>query len=184
MFTRKNAVLFILITLALSVVLAGCSKGNIERENTISESNFSNNADEDTAPGSNSYRLSGGNEFILISDGYIAFTKNKEQFYGGTLSFSGEEPAGLKDFSFEFYFDFNGDKIIFNKSAFYIQGSEKGMSIATDLGSTEAETLFNQEAWESLIDSLRFTVRGTFLNGDSFEYDVPITIWESTLPNL
>ena len=154
-------------TLILLVALAGCLPSN------SSSASASESRDK-----SRVFLLSGENDFVEIRNGMIILTPELEQFVGGELSFKGEELSGLKDFRTGFYFYLDGDKTGINVIRASIEGSEEGMIINSNLGSTHSETLFSPEDWDTLIDSLYFTLSGTYVTGETFEYSITLNVTE------
>ena len=61
-----------------------------------------------------------------------------------------------------------------------IEGSEEGIGINSDMGSTTADTLLNAEAWGVVTEtkSLHFSLSGTFMSGENFEYSLLIEVKE------
>ena len=155
------------VILILLAALAGCSQGN-----------------SNPAPATGSqdefrvFVISGENNLIEISDGIIILTPGLEQFVGGELSFKGDELSGIKDFSTEFYFYLDGDKTVINSSSASIEGSEEGMIVNSNMGSTYSETLFSPEVWDTIFESLHFALSGTFINGETFEYNITLNVTE------
>jgi len=172
----KKPTAFSTAILILLVTLAGCSQNNGIPSN-----------ENESGDRTKVYSISGENEFIVISNGEIIITAEFEEFVGGELSFKGEELSGIKDYRTEFYFYLNGDKTIINSNTSSIVGSEEGMSIAPDLGSTSSEKMFSAEVWDIITepDSLHFSLSGTLINGETFEYSIVLNVRENdniTLP--
>lgn len=51
-----------------------------------------------------------------------------------------------------------------------IQGSDEGMSVQPDVGSSSSKDLFPSDDLGLIKETLNFTLTGTFVNGESFEY--------------
>ena len=126
------------------------------------------------------YTFSGASEFITIYNGVIILTSELEQFAGGELSFKGEVLSGVRSYRTEFYFYLNGDKTVINSSIVSIEGSEEGISISPDLGTTSSEKMFNKEVWGIITETeaLHFSLSGTFMNGETFEYNLTLNVNE------
>ena len=155
--------------LILLVTIAGCSQG----------SGIPSNENE---PGDKPrvYSISGENEFIVISNGEIILSTESEKFVGGELSFKGEALSGIQEFRTEFYFYIDDDKTVINSNSASIEGSEEGLSLTPDLGSISSEKMFSPEAWAIITepDSLHFSLSGTLMNSETFEYNVVLSVHE------
>ena len=143
------AVLAVILLLATGV---GCS-------NPTSDDTQANNPPINTnTQGTKVYALSGENDFIIISNGAIVLTSGLEKFVGGNLSFKGDGLEGIKNYITEFYFFMDGVKYNINNNVVSIEGSEDGIDITPDLGSTSAETIFSAAAWNTLTEAGAFRV--------------------------
>jgi hypothetical protein len=125
------------------------------------------------------YSFSGGNEFIEINNGMIVITDELESFIGGDLFFRGEKPANVVLYSekFFFYMDDGSENAIQNNIV-SIEGAEEGISINPNTGTTTAEKILNADVWDMLINSLNFTLSGTFVSGENFEYHIVLDVNE------
>ena len=135
------------------------------------------NNDKDTTK---IYSFSGGNEFIEIRNGMIVITNELEKFIGGDLFFKGEKPANVLSYSEKFYFYMDdGEQNVFQNNTAGIEGSAEGISINPNMGTTTAEKIFSHaEVWDLLINSLNFTLSGTFVNGENFAYHIVLEVNE------
>jgi hypothetical protein len=160
--------------LVLLIILTGCSQSKSDNNNR--------NDDGKTEVVNKVYRLRGENEFIKINNGAIVLTPNLELFVGGELSFKREEPRDVKSYSAKFYFYLNGDETVINSITSSTESSEIGISIAPDLGSTSADKVFNSaEVWDIITrpDALHFSLSGTLINGETFEYSIIVNVNEA-----
>lgn len=124
------------------------------------------------------YSFSGGNDFIEINNGVIVITDELEKFIGGDLSFKGEELSGVRQSVIKFYFYKDGiENIMFNNTVIN-EGASEGGHISPDTGSTSSKTLFNTEDWNLIKSSLNFSLAGTFMSGESFEYNIALELKE------
>ncbi|MDR2572221.1 MAG: hypothetical protein LBD23_18250 [Oscillospiraceae bacterium] len=124
------------------------------------------------------YTISGENESIAIKNGIIHITGELEQFIGGELVFIGEEPTNVHNYRFVFYFYLDGTKTDITSTIVTSEGNDNGITISPYLGSTVAETLFDFEVWEIIPDSLHFSLSGALINGETFEYAIPLAVNE------
>jgi hypothetical protein len=124
------------------------------------------------------YSISGGDGSIEINNGMIILTSELEMFVGGDLKFKGDELSGIQNYLTEFYFFLDGVKTTINNNIVSIEGSEDGTSISPDMGTTSAEKIFNAEVWDIITKtgSLHFSLTGTFITGENFEYSFVIDV--------
>jgi len=157
------------------MILAGCSQGDT---NTNLVAGLHENSSSTTGLLDNSgvFLINGENDFIEISNGMIILNPEFEQFIGGELLFKEGELAGVRNYYFEFYFYLNGEKTIINSSSASIEGSDIGMSIASNMGSSSSETMFIPEVWDAVFESLNFRLRGIFVTGELFEYEITLNV--------
>ena len=158
----KKTMAFIMIIPILLAMFTGC--------------NADNDAIDNGTPRFRVHSVSGENEFMEINNGAIIFSDEYEQFVGGDLSFKGEELSGLKDYKTEFYFYLNDDKTFINSSTVIAEGIEAGTGISPYMGATYSETLFRPEVWGMVMDSLHFTLSGSFMDGGNFEYSMALDV--------
>jgi hypothetical protein len=163
----KKTIAFSTVILALLMILVGCSQ-------SYSDETIANESRNKIRI----YTFSGENDSIAISNGIIHITGELEQFVGGELSFKREVPLKVKEWRSEFYFYLEGDKTIITSTNVISEGSEDGTTISPYMGSTVAETLFSFEAWDIVSDSLHFLLSGAFMDGESFEYTIALTVTE------
>ena len=163
----KKSIASGIVLMILLAASAGCSQGDSSPAHATGSLNESR-----------VFAISGGNSHIEIRDGVIILTPGLEQFIGGELLFKGEELSGVKDFRTEFYFYLDGDKTVINSNIASIEGSEEGMIVNSNLGSTHSETMFSPEVWDTMFESLHFTLSGTLMNGESFEHNITLNVTE------
>lgn len=155
----KRPIILILAVLSLLAFLSGCA--------------------DDKA---NIYPFSGESELIVINDGYILLSADLEEFIGGKLSFKGEELTGVRDYTTEFYFYLDSDKTVINSNIVSIDGSEDGIGISPDLGTVSAKKMFSAKVCNTIMEpeALRFSLRGTRINGEPFIYDLILNVYKRT----
>ena len=140
----KKTLITVLALMFLLATSVGCSNSN-------SVDTQANNPPINTnTQGTKVYVLSGENDFIIISNGAIVLTSGLEKFVGGELSFKGDGLSGIKNYITEFYFFMDEVKTSININNVSIDGSEDGIDITPDLGTTNAETIFSTDAWNTL----------------------------------
>ena len=157
--------------LILLVVLAGCSKNN------------SVNNDGNDGGVNKVYSFSGGNESIAISNGSIVLTPTLELFVGGQLSFMGAEPQNIKSYTAKFYFYLDSDSVEtdIHRVTALVENPDLSVSIASDMGSTSAEKIFNSDdVWDIITapGGLHFSLSGTLMDGKTFEYNIILNVTE------
>ena len=122
------------------------------------------------------FSVNGENEFIRVRNGLITITDELEQFFGGELVFLSEAPTDVKDYVAEFYYFSDGDMLTINRLEF-----QNAPFINTGLAtshSTDGKYISN--LIDKILDSFHFRLRGTFNNGETFEYDIELSVVEIT----
>jgi len=122
------------------------------------------------------FSVNGENEYIRVRNGLITITDDLEQFFGGELVFLSEAPTDVKDYVAEFYYFSDGNTVTINKLEF-----QNAPLINTGLStshSTEGKYISN--FMESILDAFHFRLRGTFNNGETFEYEIVLNVTEIT----
>jgi hypothetical protein len=122
------------------------------------------------------YSFSGENAFVAVNNGLIIITDKVEKFVGGDISFKGEELAGVKSSNAKFYYYKDGEEMIIQSNSDSMKSSGEGAGIKRDLGTSASQDLFYENNQEPVIDSLNFTLSGTFMTGETFEYRVPLEV--------
>jgi len=128
------------------------------------------------------YFFNGGNEYIEIKNGEIILTPKLEMFIGGDLSFPGGEPQNIKSYTEKYYFYLNSVETDICSTTGMDERSEGGLIIAPGTSSTSAEKLFNSdEIWDIVTapGALHFSLSGTFVNGETFAYDIVLSVNEA-----
>ena len=158
----KRIIIFSLIAMLLLASFTGCNLNNVGNKNGIVKV----------------YSFSGENDFIQINNGAIILTPELEKFVGGDLSFKKDELSGIKNYKTEFYFFKDGIKTSINNNNVSIEGSEDGISVDSDLGSTSTKKIFHADVWGIITKagSLHFSLSGTFMNGEKFEYSITVDV--------
>ena len=164
----KKSIALVIAVLFTSLAIAGCSQGS----NDVDSGNEPNKRDfSDTL-----FSVNGENEYIRVRNGLITITDDLEQFFGGELVFLSEAPTDVNDYVAEFYYFSNGDTVTINRLEF-----QNTPLINTGLAtshSTEGKYITN--FMESILDAFHFRLRGTFNNGEAFEYDIALSVVEIT----
>ena len=124
------------------------------------------------------YSFSGGNGAITLNNGVIILTAGSQKFIGGDITFLGGEPTDIKSYSTKFYFFQDGVQTSIKFDAATVEGSAASLRISSDMGSSSSETLQSAKAWDSLKNSLHFSLRGTYMNGGTFAYDINLNVKE------
>ena len=136
------------------------------------------------AQGARTFLVSGGNDLIEINNGSITLSPGSEKFAGGSLSFKGAEPAGVKSYLAEFYFfpDGEDEKTVLHKTLVMAEGTDEGIGISPDMGSASAEKMFSAEVWDVITrpGGLHFSLSGTLMNGETFEYSLDMAVQKVT----
>ncbi len=122
------------------------------------------------------YSFAGENDNIAIHNGLIIITDKEEKFIGGDLSFKGEKPSSVKNSEVKFYFYKDGVETIIQDNMDSINGTTAGTTIQQDTGSSSSEKLFYGNDLELIKGSLNFSLRGTLVNGESFEYKTVLAV--------
>ena len=125
------------------------------------------------------YSFGGENGSIAISDGIIAIGREWEVFHGGILTFQGEEFSDVKESVITFYFYKGGVEQTILCHAVSVDGVPEGERISSDMGSVQAQTLYNNADWGLLKNTLHFSLTGTRMNGECFEYYLPLNMGEA-----
>jgi len=125
------------------------------------------------------YSFSGENDSIAISGGVITMDRDWEVFHGGNLTFQGEELSDVKDSVITFYFYKDGVEQTILCHAVSVDGVSEGERISSDMGSVQAQTLYSSADWGLLRNTLHFSLTGTQMNGESFEYYIPLSVSEA-----
>lgn len=122
------------------------------------------------------YSFRGENEALAINNGLIIVTDDLEKFIGGDLNFKGEELSDVKYSATKFFFYKDGvENTILNNSE-SIEGFTKGTHIQQDMGSISSEDLFYDDDLKQIKKSLNFSVSGTLMNGENFEYNLVLDV--------
>lgn len=122
------------------------------------------------------YSFSGENKNITINNGLIIVTDDLEKFIGGDLSFKNNGPSNIKESSEKFFFDKDGKEDAILSNATTVEGSNKGTQISSELGTISSEDLFYGNDLELIKDSLKFSLSGKLMNGESFEYKLDLVV--------
>ena len=160
----KKTIAVCIIVLICLVSFTGCGQSN---------SKYNGNIDK-------VYSLSGGNDFIEVNNGMLIKTDKSQMFYGGDLTFKGDEPSDMKIYTTKYYFYLDGFENSFNLSTAGVEGSDKGIGISTDLSTTIADLMFSDQVWDIVTEAgaLHFSFNGTFMNGENFDYSIVINVKE------
>lgn len=122
------------------------------------------------------YSFSGENENITINNGLIIVTNDSEKFFGGNLSFKGEEPSDVKDYYERFFFYKDGNEETIVNNATTTEGATEGLHISSELGSISSKNLFYNNDLELIKESLNFLISGKLMNGENFKYDLTLDV--------
>ena len=158
----KKTIAFSIVILICLVSFTGCSQSNSKYNGSIDQV----------------YSLSGGNDFIEVKNGMLIKTDKSQMFYGGDLTFKGDEPLDMKIYTTKYYFYLDGFENSFNLSTAGVDGSDKGIGISTDLSTTIADLMFSNQVWDIITEEgqLHFSFSGTFMNGEDFEHSIIINV--------
>lgn len=122
------------------------------------------------------YSFSGQNETLAINNGIIIVTNEMEKLIGGDLTFINEELSGVKEYNTRLYYYKDGDEVTISSNSASIEGSDDGMHIQSNLGSSSSKDLFYDNDLELMIKSLNFTITGTYITGENFEYKAVLDV--------
>ena len=121
------------------------------------------------------YSFSGESNNIAINNGAIIITNNLEKFIGGDLSFKNKIPD-IKNSALRYYFLKDGADTIIQENIDITGGFGKGTNLQQDTGSSSSEDLFYGNDLEFIKKSLYFSLKGTFMNGEKFEYIIALKV--------
>jgi len=124
------------------------------------------------------YSFSGGNGAITLNNGVIILAAGSQKFIGGNITFLGGALTDIKLYITKFYFFLDGVQTSIKVDAASVEGSTANLSISSEMGTSSAVTLQSEKAWDSLKNSLHFSLRGTYMNGGTFAYDINLNVKE------
>lgn len=121
------------------------------------------------------YSFRGESDVITINNGIIISTGDMEKFVGGVIDFKGAALAGVKEYNTRFYYHKDNEEITIQSNYDSIQGSDEGMCVQPDLGSSSSKELFYGDNLD-FIESLEFSITGVYVNEEKFEYRIPVNV--------
>ncbi len=121
------------------------------------------------------YSFSGENDTFAVNNGVIIVTDDLEKFVGGDLSFRNTLPD-VKNSAVRYYFFKDGVETTLQENSDINNNLSNGTAIQKDTGSISSEDLFYGNDLELIIKSLNFSLKGTFLTGEKFEYSIPLEV--------
>lgn len=110
---------------------------------------------------------------ITLHDALIMIMPDEDSFIGGDVVFH-KELTDVKYMTINYNYNENGQIIPFQGNVFSTEGSDQGMSFKSlDTGRTRGGSIKRKEF---LNDTLHFSVEGTFMNGERFEYTTKVNV--------
>ncbi len=118
------------------------------------------------------YSFSGKNDTFAVNNGVIIVTEDLEKFIGGDLSFGNAQP-NVKNSAVRYYFFKDGMDTTLLEN---VDMNSNGGVLQKDTGSISSEDLFYGNDLELIVKSLNFSLKGTFISGEKFEYSIPLEV--------
>lgn len=125
---------------------------------------------ENSAAPLETYSVNGGNEDLQINNGKIEIIGDKIHYTHGELVFI-NELIEVKVMNQKAFYYKNGEKHFLVQNALGREDSKEGMNIL-GINTNSSATIDHKEDMNELLHTLNYTVYGTYMNGEKFEYNL------------